>query len=54
MHVFPPWDVAIPVRLELGRDILDYLDAPGIKAENKDSPLLGSTVRKTKHCPALP
>jgi site-specific recombinase XerD len=39
---------AIPVRLELQRDILAYLDAAGIKGENKDRPLFRSTVRKTK------
>ena len=38
----------IPVRLELQRDILAYLDAAGIKDENKDRPLFRSTVRKTK------
>ena len=38
----------IPARLELQRDILAYLDAVGIKAENKDTSLFRSTVRKTK------
>jgi integrase/recombinase XerD len=38
----------IPVRLELQRDILAYLDAAGIKAENKNGPLFRSAVRKTK------
>ena len=38
----------IPVRLELQRDILAYLAAAGIAAENKDRPLFRSTVRKTK------
>ena len=41
-----------PVRLELQRDILAYLDAAGIKAENKDRPLFRSTVRKTKQLTA--
>jgi len=39
----------IPVRLELQREILAYLAAAGISAENKDRPLFRSTVRKTKH-----
>jgi site-specific recombinase XerD len=38
----------IPVRLELQRFILAYLDAAGIQEEAKDSPLLRSTTRKTK------
>ena len=38
----------IPVRLELQRDILAYLAAAGIAAENKDRPLFRSTVRRTK------
>ncbi len=38
----------IPVRLELQRDILAYLAAASIEAENKDRPLFRSTVRKTK------
>jgi integrase/recombinase XerD len=38
----------IPVRFELQRDILAYLDSAGIKAENKHRPLFRSTVRKTK------
>ena len=38
----------IPLRLELRRDILAYLDEAGIKAENKDRPLFRSTVGKTK------
>jgi integrase/recombinase XerD len=38
----------IPVRLELQRDILAYLAAAGIGAENKDRPLFRSTVRRTK------
>jgi integrase/recombinase XerD len=42
----------IPVRLELQRDILAYLDAAGIRAENKDRPLFRSTVRKTKQLTA--
>ena len=42
----------IPMRLELQRAILAYLDAAGINAENKDRPLLRSTVRKTKQLTA--
>lgn len=38
----------IPVRLELQRDILVYLDAAGIGGDAKDRPLFRSTVRKTK------
>ena len=38
----------IPVRLELQPDILAYLAAAAIGAENKDRPLFRSTVRKTK------
>ena len=38
----------IPVRLELQRDILAYLEAAGIGADAKDRPLFRSTVRKTK------
>ncbi len=40
------------MRLELQRDILAYLDAAGINAENKDRPLFRSTVRKTKQLTA--
>ena len=58
--VLMPGDIAassgksreIPVRLELQRDILAYLDAAGIEAENKDRPLFRSTVRKTKQLTA--
>jgi hypothetical protein len=35
------------VRHESQRDILAYLEAAGIAAENKDRPLFRSTVRKT-------
>ncbi len=38
----------IPVRLELQRDILAYLDAAGIGGDAKDRPLFRSAVRKTK------
>jgi len=38
----------IPVRLELQRDILAYLEAAGIGADAKDRPLFRSAVRKTK------
>ena len=38
----------IPVRLELQRDVLAYLEAAGIGADAKDQPLFRSTVRKTK------
>ena len=38
----------IPVRLELQRDILAYLEAAGIAGDAKDRPLFRSTVRKTK------
>ena len=38
----------IPVRLELQRDILAYVEAAGIGADAKDRPLFRSTVRKTK------
>ncbi len=38
----------IPVRLELQRDILGYLETAGIGADAKDRPLFRSTVRKTK------
>lgn len=38
----------IPVRLELQRDILAYVEAAGIGADTKDRPLFRSTVRKTK------
>ena len=38
----------IPVRLELQRDILAYLEAAGIRADAEDRPLFRSTVRKTK------
>jgi integrase/recombinase XerD len=42
----------IPVRLELQREILAYLEAAGIAAESKDRPLFRSTVRKTKQLTA--
>ena len=42
----------IPVRLELQRDILAYLEAAGIGGEAKDRPLFRSTVRKTKQLTA--
>ena len=38
----------IPVRLDLQRIILAYLDATGLRTEPKDSPLFRSTRRKTK------
>jgi integrase len=38
----------IPVRLELQRDILAYLEAAGIGNDARDRPLFRSTVRKTK------
>jgi integrase len=38
----------IPVRLELQRDILAYLEAAGIGGDAKDRPVFRSTVRKTK------
>ena len=38
----------IPVRLELQRDILAYLEAAGIRGDAQDRPLFRSTVRKTK------
>jgi integrase/recombinase XerD len=40
------------VRQELQRDILAYLDAAGIKVENRERPLFRSTVRKTKQLTA--
>jgi integrase/recombinase XerD len=36
----------------IASDILAYLDAAGIKVENKDRPLFRSTVRKTKQLTA--
>ena len=44
----------IPVRLDLQRIILAYLDASGLKAEAKDSPLFRSTTRRTKELTARP
>jgi integrase/recombinase XerD len=38
----------IPVRHDLERDILAYLEAAGIAEEAKDRPLFRSTVRRTK------
>jgi len=38
----------IPVRLELPRDILAYLEAACIGADAKDQPLFRSTVQKMK------
>ena len=38
----------IPVRLELQRDILAYLETAGIGGDAKDRPMFRSTVRKTK------
>ncbi len=38
----------IPVRLELQRDILAYLEAAGIGADAKDRPLFRAAVGKTK------
>jgi site-specific recombinase XerD len=38
----------IPVRLELQRDILAYLEAAGIGGQSKERPLFRSTVRRTK------
>jgi integrase len=38
----------IPVRLELQRDILAYLEAAGVEVENKNRPPFRSKVRKTK------
>ncbi len=42
----------IPVRLELQRDILAYLEVAGIGGDAKDRPLFRSTVRKTKQLTA--
>jgi integrase/recombinase XerD len=39
----------IPVRHDLERDILAYVDAAGIRADAKDTPLFRSAVRRTKH-----
>jgi integrase/recombinase XerD len=44
----------IPVRLDLQRIILAYLDAAGIKADRKDSPLFRSAVRRTRQLTAKP
>jgi integrase len=44
----------IPVRLDLQRIILAYLDAAGLQGEAKDSPLFRSTTRKTKQLTVNP
>ena len=44
----------IPVRLDLQRIILAYLDASGLRAQAKDSPLFRSTTRRTKQLTARP
>ncbi len=44
----------IPVRLDLQRIILAYLDAAGLATEQKDRPLFRSTVRRTKQLTARP
>jgi site-specific recombinase XerD len=43
-----------PVRLDLQRLILAYLDAAELAADAKDSPLVRSTTRKTKRLTARP
>jgi site-specific recombinase XerD len=42
----------IPVRLDLQRILMAYLDAAGLQGEAKDSPLFRSTTRRTKRLTA--
>jgi integrase/recombinase XerD len=44
----------IPVRLDLQRIILAYLDASGLRMQVKDSPLFRSTTRRTKQLTVRP